>query len=157
MCLLTSRDSSLQARAFTPTQDNSEGQSYFHRLSEGLTEAFIKTISWPKLSLHPVLLSSLPFCKMFPKHFLKNLLLGNLCLRSCFMGNTECYTIQHMSLHNMKYCFVQFKPYVKGIVQFAFLPSNYIFWFICIYVCSSSLFILTEFWKIPQFIYLLPY
>lgn len=57
----------------------------------------------------------------------------------------------------MKYCFVWFKLYVKGIVQFAFLPSNYILWFICIYVCSSTLFILTEFWKIPQFTYLLPY
>lgn len=92
------------------------------------------------------------------KHFLKNLLLGNLCLRSCVMGNPGFYTIQHMSLHNMKSCFVWFKLYVRGIVQFAFLPSNYIFfWFICVYLCSSTLFILTGFWKIPQFTYLLPY
>lgn len=44
------------------------GATQFPRLSGGLTEAIVKMASWPKLSLHPVLLSSLPFYKkLFPK------------------------------------------------------------------------------------------
>ena len=60
----------VKARALTPTQDNSGEQSQLHRLSKGLTEAIIKTPSWPpimpKPSLCPVLYPSLPSQKMFP-------------------------------------------------------------------------------------------
>ena len=57
-------------RALAPTQDNSGEQSQPHSLSEGLTEAIIKTPSgppiMPKPSPCPVLHPSLPSQKMFP-------------------------------------------------------------------------------------------